>query len=161
MSSLRGDGVALFPVNLQKLLIRCAMVLADFNALSAVGGGIAILLTDGLGMPASMLAGSPFSSFTWPAVILILVIGGSQAVAAVLLIARREAALVASAIAGLGMLVWIFTETGIIAGISWLQILYFATGLAQVALVIALLGVVGWLPRRSLRPVRQPAPIRT
>jgi hypothetical protein len=141
---------------MRRISLASAVVLAVFNALSAVGGGIAILLTGGLGMPVSMLAGSPFSSFTWPAVILILVIGGSQAVAAALLIARRESALVASAVAGLGMLVWIFTETGIIAGISWLQILYFATGLAQVALVIALLGVVAWFPRRSLRPVLQP-----
>lgn len=45
------------------------------------------------------------------------------------------------------MTIWIFIETGI-AGISWLQVVYFATGVAQ--LVLALLGVVRWLPREKL-----------
>jgi hypothetical protein len=47
------------------------------------------------------------------------------------------------------MTIWIFIETGIIAGISWLQALYFATGVAQLILVLALLGVVRWLPRET------------
>lgn len=45
------------------------------------------------------------------------------------------------------MTIWIFIETGI-TGISWLQVVYFATGVAQ--LVLALLGVVRWLPREKL-----------
>ena len=50
------------------------------------------------------------------------------------------------------MIIWIFVETGIIAGISWLQVIYFATGTTQLILVLALLGVVGWLPRAPLQP---------
>lgn len=61
--------------------------------------------------------------------------------------ADKETALVWAAIAGIGMTIWIFIETGI-AGISWLQVVYFATGVAQ--LVLALLGVVRWLPREKL-----------
>ena len=34
---------------------------------------------------------------------------------------------------------------------SLLQLLYFATGLIQVALILALLGVIGWMPRAALR----------
>lgn len=134
------------------------VVLTGFNALSAVGGGIAILASNGMGMPRSMLAGSPFTTFTVPAPILLLVIGGSQVLAFVLLVGRREAALVSTAVAGFGMLIWIFVETGIIAGISLLQVLYFATGTAQLILVFVLLGVVGWLPRRSLQSLAGVSP---
>ncbi len=123
------------------------MALTVFNALSAVGGGIAILATNGMGMPRSMLANGPFTSFAWPGIVLLVVIGGTQAVAVMTLLARAASALLWTAIAGFGMVVWIFVETGIIAGISWLQVIYFATGILQLALVLALLGIVRWLPR--------------
>jgi len=133
--------------------VRWALVVVSaFNALSAIGGGTAILATGGLGMPLSMLSSGPFSSFTGPGLILLIVIGGTQTVAAVLLLHRRPSALAWAAVAGFGMIIWIFVETGIIAGMSWLQVLYFATGVLQLALVLALLGVVGWLPRREVAP---------
>ncbi|MES1169124.1 MAG: hypothetical protein ABUL47_00370, partial [Leifsonia sp.] len=59
------------------------------------------------------------------------------------------------------MTIWIFVETGIIAGISWLQVLYFATGTIQLVLVLALLGVVRWLPREPLRPGKPSPSLRT
>ncbi|PJJ63322.1 hypothetical protein [Compostimonas suwonensis] len=130
------------------------VVITLFNALSAIGGGIGILVTDGLGMPDSFLEGGPFSTFVWPGVILLVVIGGSQALAGGLLLARRDSALLWSAVAGFGMVIWIFVETGMIRGISVLQILYFVTGALQLALVFALLGIVGWLPRDVLPGVR-------
>jgi len=128
-----------------------AIILAAFNTLSAVAGGVGMLATNGLGMPESSLDGSPFSSFLVPALVLIVIVGGTQAIAAGLLIARRESALLWSAVAGIGMLIWIFIETIVIRGGSWLQVLYFTTGTAQIAVVLALLGVVAWLPRRALR----------
>ena len=125
------------------------VVLALFNALSAFAGGVAV--TAGIiGMPLSILAGSPFTSFVIPGIVLFVVVGGSQFVAAVLLLRRREAGLLWSTVAGIGMLVWIFVEIMIIGGGAWLQTLYFLTGLAQVVLVLALLGIVAWLPRTSL-----------
>ncbi len=140
---------------LRTLLRRLArwllVIVTAFQALSAIGGGIGILATGGLGMPETMLASGPFDSFTGPGLILLVVVGGTQAVAAALVLARREGSLMWSAIAGFGMIIWIFTETGLIAGISWLQILYFATGTAQLALVFALLGLIRMLPREPLR----------
>ena len=126
------------------------VVVTIFNALSAIGGGVAMLITDGLGMPSSLLTRGPFDSFTVPAIILILVVGGTQALAAGMLLARRDSALLWTSVAGFGMLIWIFAETALINGISWLQVLYFATGMLQLVLVLALLGVVGLLPRGAL-----------
>ena len=128
------------------------VVVSVFNAVSAIAGGIAILATGGMGMPSSMLAGGPFTSFTWPGLILLALVGGSQALASWLLIARRPSALFWSSVAGFGMIIWIFVETGIIRGLSWLQVIYFATGALQLALVLALLGVAGWLPRAASLP---------
>jgi len=39
-----------------------------------------------------------------------------------------------------------------IQAFGWLQLLYFATGVLEVALVLAVLGIVSWLPRIELRP---------
>ena len=137
--------------SLRMLAFWSLVVVTVFNALSAVGGGIAVVATDGIGMPYSMLANGPFTSFLWPGIILLLVVGGSQSLASVLLIARRESALLWTAVSGFVMIIWIFVEIGIIAGFSWLQALYFATGALQLVLVLALLGIVAWLPRAPLR----------
>jgi len=127
---------------------------ACFQSLSAIGGGIGIIATGGLGMPNSLLAGGPFTTFLGPGVILFVVIGWTQTMAAILLIARRESGLIWSSVAGFGMIIWIFAETGIIRGLSWLQVLYFAGGCLQLLLVIVLLGGVSWLPRAPL-PIRR------
>jgi hypothetical protein len=47
-----------------------------------------------------------------------------------------------SAIAGFGMLIWIFVELAIIRRYSWLQAAYFALGVMELILVFALLGIV-------------------
>lgn len=127
------------------------LIVTVFNALSAIISGIALLMTGGLGMPADSLANSPFASFMWPGLILVVIVGGSQALAAGLLIRRSESALLWSAVAGFGMVIWIFTEISLIPDSSWLQVLYFVTGTAQITLVFAMLGIVSWLPRVPLR----------
>ena len=136
---------------IRKIAFWSLVALTGFNALSAIAGGIAVLVTNGLGMPTSMLASGPFVSFAWPGVLLAVVVGGSQVLAGWLLIARREASLLWAAVAGFVMLVWIFVETIMIGGGSFLQVLYFATGGIEIILVLALLGIVAWLPRQPLR----------
>lgn len=122
-----------------RLARRITVGVTVFNAVTAVSGGVAIILTGGLGMSASMLYNSPFDSFLWPGIILIAIVGGTQLVAAVLILARRSSALLWVAVAGFSMVIWIFVETGIIGGFSWLQGLYFATGLLQIILVVGIL----------------------
>ena len=117
------------------------VVLLAFGAVSAIGGAIALLLTNGLGMPAAMLDGSPFSSFVIPALVLLVVVGGTQTVGLVLLARRSRTAPLWSAIAGFGMTVWIMIETVMIQGFSVLQAVYFSLGIAQLALVIGMLWI--------------------
>jgi hypothetical protein len=70
-----------------------------------------------------------------------VVVGGTQLAAAVALLARCRAALPLSAIAGFGMLIWIFVELAIIRQYSWLQAAYFGLGGLELILVLAVLGV--------------------
>jgi len=123
------------------------VVVSVFHALSAVGGGIGMVVADGLSMPKALLATSPFSTFFVPGLILAVVVGGTQTMASVRLLQRRSSALLWSAVAGFGMVIWIVSEIGFLQVLSWSQLIYVVSGLLQLLLVIALLGVVGWLPR--------------
>jgi len=108
-----------------------------FNALSAVGGGIA-LIAGGLGVPTTLLRHTPFDSFVVPGIFLATVIGGSATIGATALLARWRRALVSSAAAGAIMVGWILGETLLVEGFSWLQGLYLLTGSFVVILSIRL-----------------------
>lgn len=49
------------------------IVLEVLMGLAAVGSGIGLILTNGLGMPLESLEGSPFGSYTIPGLVLLLV----------------------------------------------------------------------------------------
>jgi len=108
-----------------------------FNALSAVGGGIA-LSAGGLGAPTVLLRHTPFDSFVVPGIFLAAVIGGSATIGATALLANWRRALVTSAAAGTIMVGWILGETLLVEGFSWLQGLYLLTGSIVVAASIRL-----------------------
>ena len=134
------------------------VVVSMFSAVSAVGGGVGMVAADGLSMPTALLSDTPFTTFVIPGLILALIVGGTQMVATILLLARLESAMVWSAVAGFGMLIWIMTEIGFIHTLMWAQMIYLVSGLLQLVLVFALLGIVSWLPREPLLlpPTRSP-----
>ncbi|GGI35337.1 hypothetical protein GCM10010988_03420 [Cnuibacter physcomitrellae] len=117
------------------------IALLVFGTASALLGAVMGVLFDGAGVPVEYLTGSLFTSYLVPGLILGVVVGGSQAIAALALIRRARSALMASAVAGFGMLIWIFAELAIIGEYSWLQTLYFSLGALQVIAVLALLGI--------------------
>jgi hypothetical protein len=108
-----------------------------FNALSAVGGGIA-LAAGLLGVPTVLLRHTPFDSFVVPGTFLAVIIGGSATIAATALLNHRPRALVTSAAAGAVMVGWILGETLLVEGFSWLQGLYLLTGLLVIAATVRL-----------------------
>jgi hypothetical protein len=115
--------------------------LTVFGALSALGGAVLAIAANGAGVPLEYLAHTPFSSYVVPGLFLGGVVGGTQLSAAVALFARRRRAPVISAIAGFGMLIWIFVELAVIGHYSWLQAVYFGLGGLELILVFALLGI--------------------
>jgi hypothetical protein len=124
-----------------------------FNALSAVGGGIA-LAAGRLGVPTVLLRHTPFDSFLVPGIFLAVVIGGSATIGATALLAHWPRALVTSAAAGAVMVGWILGETWLVEGFSWLQGLYLLTGSLVLAASI-LLSQVG-TPASEPRAVAPP-----
>ncbi len=124
------------------------LVVTGFNALSAIAGGVGLLMPGSLGMPLSMIENSPFTSFFWPGIILLLVIGGSQVLAFVTLLRRTPGCLFWTAVAGFAMVIWIVVEVAIMGTFVLLHGIYFGTGIAQLALLIALLGVLPTVVQR-------------
>jgi hypothetical protein len=123
------------------IVARLLVALALFGALSAFVGAVLAVAANGAGVPLKYLANSPFPSYAVPGFILGAVVGGTQFAAAIALLRRQRIALLLSAIAGFGMLIWIFVELAIIRQYSWLQSAYFALGALELILVLTLLGI--------------------
>jgi hypothetical protein len=128
---------------LKHKLVRIAIAVPEtFNALSAIGGGIALLAgtyQDGVlieaggraRFPLEWLQHTPFSDYTIPALILSIGVGGSSLIAAVLVFTGREEGVLASVVVGLVMTGFIVVEVVMLKrGISWIEGLYFGLGLA-------------------------------
>jgi hypothetical protein len=124
------------------VVVRSLVALTLFGALSSIVGAVLGVAANGGGVPLEHLANSPFSSYVVPGLILGVVVGGTQLAAAIALLARHRLALLLSAVAGFGMLVWIFAELAIIRQYSWLQAAYFGLGAMELIIVFALLGIL-------------------
>ncbi|MCS5716553.1 hypothetical protein N1027_00195 [Herbiconiux sp. CPCC 205763] len=124
-----------------------------FGAISSFGGAVVAIFFGGGGVPADYLEGSAFTSFLMPGLVLGVIVGGTQLAGAVTLLLRPRAGIVVTAIAGFGMIIWIFVEIAVIREYSWLQTAYFAVGIAELVLVLALLGITPSIvrPAKGLR----------
>jgi hypothetical protein len=96
--------------------IRIALaVIEALIGLGAIGGGIAILTgAFDRWFPVAWLAGTPFSDYTIPGLILLIVVGGGMLLAAATQFIQRQWAVLLSAAMGFVMLGWIACETAII-----------------------------------------------
>lgn len=119
-----------------------------FVAVTSLLGGAALVagsLLDWsdspMAIPASYLEGSPFTSFVVPGLALAVVVGGTHVLAFVMVARRMRWAMLASAVAGFGVLVWIFVQM-IYIPFSFLQLTYFALGIAELAAVLVQLDVL-------------------
>ena len=135
-------------------IARLAVVLEVFLGLGALfGGGALTLAPDGhlLGMPTTLLAGSPFSSFLVPGIILFMFVGIAPLIAAAMTLRRQTFAPLAAVAVGLTLVGWVSVEMVVLAGIGSLAwALYLVLGAC-----ISLIGVAWW---RSSREVAKPAP---
>jgi hypothetical protein len=130
---------------MQTLIARRSLaVLLWFGAVSALAGGVLGVFVNGAGVPLRYLENTPFSSYVIPGLVLGIVIGGTQALAAIAVHRRTPHALIAAVVAGFGMILWIFVEIAVISEYSPLQTVYFALGVLELGLVFVLLGV--WKP---------------
>ena len=112
--------------------IRALYGLNLFLGLTALAGGAA-LLTGMIKIPLSALAGSPFTDFTVPAILLAVVIGGTGLLAAWLVHLHLSLGARVSAVAGGAIIIFEIVEWNII-GFAWLQAAYIGIGVAILAL---------------------------
>jgi hypothetical protein len=113
--------------------IRYALgALLAFAALNAFGGGY-YGLTGAKTVPREWLAGSPFSDYFVPSLILFVVVGGSFLVAAIAVFARWRTARLFAVGAALIVLGWLAVQLAIIGYVSWMQPV---TAIAAVVIVI-------------------------
>jgi hypothetical protein len=110
-------------------------LLTGFIALTAIGGGIALLTgAEANRFPIEWLEGTPFKDYTIPALVLAIAVGGSSLVACVTTIAGRNVGTLASMLAGLIMMGYVVVEALILKqvppGPTPIEYLYFGLGLA-------------------------------
>lgn len=94
--------------------------LLAFSALNAFGGGY-YGLAGAKGVPTQWLAGSPFTSYFIPSLILFVIVGGSLLAACAAVFAAQRWASRLTVAAALIVLGWITVQVAIIGFVSWLQ----------------------------------------
>ena len=116
------------------------VVLEGLMGLAAVGGGVGLILTNGLGLPLASLEGSPFDSYTIPGLVL-LVVGVINLAGAAAVLRRHGWGAPLSAFVGLMWVGWFVVQVAVVGFASWQQPLYFGVGL--LILVLAIPALVG------------------
>ena len=123
------------------------LVVQAFVALTAIAGGSALIIGSLLPQtaiaivpPGDYLVGTPFSSYLIPGLVLGVVVGGLHVAAFVLELSRSNWRTLAAATAGFALLIWIFVQMVFIP-FSFLQAVYFVAGLAEIGLVMLVLGI--------------------
>jgi hypothetical protein len=112
-------------------------LLTAFIALTAIGGGIA-MLAGADQFPLAWLQGTPFSDYTIPALVLAVVVGGSSLIAAVTVFRGHKSGARAAMAAGLIMAGFIVVEVLILKqvppGPTPIEIFYFSLGVVLAGL---------------------------
>jgi hypothetical protein len=114
-------------------------LLTGFVALTAIGGGVALLVgVEGNRFPLEWLRGTPFGTYTVPALILAGVVGGSALVACITLFTRPSFGWRAALVSGILMMGFIAVEVLILQqeppGPTLIEWFYFGLGLVIAAL---------------------------
>ena len=153
--ALVGAGILVRRTTMKHKGIRIALlVLEAFIGLSAIQGGIGLLqgVEFNFVVPVAWLAGTPFSDYTIPGLVLAIVVGGSALFAAATVFIHREWAVLASVLAGLLMVGYLVVEAICIDSkvgndlpiALGAQLLYLVLGLA-------VFGLAGYLWMRDYR----------
>lgn len=115
------------------------ILLTSFIALTAIGGGVAIL-TEIDKFPVEWLKGTLFTNYTIPALILAVIVGGSSLWASICLIRKQKKAMKIAMLAGGIMIGYISIEVLILKqepmGPTSIEMLYFIVGLLIVVLTV-------------------------
>jgi hypothetical protein len=113
------------------------LALASFSAVSAIGGGIELVVArrgSRYMPPIGLLEHTPFQSFLVPGVMLAIIVGGAGLLSAVLVWRRSRAAIDATVVAGAALTFWIVAEAAIFRAVYWLHLACGAVGISLLGL---------------------------
>jgi hypothetical protein len=123
--------------------VTALLVLLAVQAAGAIGGGIGLVQDpdDNIGLPVSLLEGTPFNDYLIPGLILLIVVGLFPLVVLYGLARRRKWGWWLAVAAGAGLVIWIITEAALLgylpgSGIG-LQIAFGLVGVAVLVLTLA------------------------
>lgn len=105
-----------------------------FVAVGAVYGGVGLIADNAIGMLPEWLARTPFTSWVWPGILLLLIVALPMGAAAYAEIARQSWAFAASALAGSAQIGWIVAQWVIVQRYFVLQPIMLACGIAVLLL---------------------------
>jgi hypothetical protein len=119
--------------------------ITGFIALTAIGGGIALLSgAEGGRFPLEWLQGTPFKDYTIPALLLAIAVGGSSLVACVIIFRNLKTGIISSLASGIIMVGFIVVEVFILKqtppGPTPIEKMYFILG-SSTFLLAGLLGL--------------------
>jgi len=129
-----------------RVLRTLAVVLLFFNSVSAIFGGIGLIMDpmgEKLGMPVSFLDHSPFDSFLVPGIILLVMNGLLSLMFAFLVIRRAGCYPWLVILQGCILLGWLSVQILMIREYAWvLHTLYYGVGLGLI--ITGILLVIAW-----------------
>ena len=100
--------------------------------LGGIYGGVEMIRhpLNAFGVKAGLIAGSPFDTFTWPGILLVVLVGVVPCTLALGLIARWPGAVPLSGLFGIGLMAWIGVQWALLEDRLWLQPAMFIIGAA-------------------------------
>jgi hypothetical protein len=104
---------------------------------AALYGGIGLVAGNLIGMPDEWLVGTPFTSWLWPGVFLLLVVAVPMVAAAMLELRGSPRAAVVSVLAGAAQVAWIAVQLLVMQRYHVLQPVMSLAGLAVLLLALA------------------------
>ena len=117
--------------------LRVAVVVLElFVGIGGIFGGLEMIRhpLNPMGMTPELIAGSPFDNYTWPGILLLVLVGLTPCVLAIGLIARWPGAFRLSCMFGFGLMAWIVVQWVMLPDRLWLQPVIFGIGAAIAAL---------------------------
>ncbi len=134
-----------------RFIKKVQLFLGFFIAFTTLIGGTGLAITNGLGMNTEILEPTPFSSFIIPGLILAGIVGGTHILAFYYVIKKKNDAQFFAAVAGFGLIIWLFVEVYWLLNTSPLQPVYFAFGILELMCVLGLKDIAPWLTDNKIK----------
>jgi len=114
------------------------VILQIFVGLGGIFGGLEMIRhpRNAFGVTPELVAGSPFDTFTWPGILLLVLVGLTPCILAVGLIAGRPGMLQLSGAFGVGLMAWIGVQWALLSDRLWLQPVMFVIGAVIAAMAV-------------------------